>query len=338
MVEGYMDAVSLHQRGIDNAVASLGTALTEKQGRLLKRYKSKIIIGYDSDGAGQEATMRGLEILQNIGYDIRILQLEGAKDPDEFVIKYGSGRFNLYVQNAISLVEFKVKKLKQNLDLNQTNDKIKFLNEVSKILLKVDNDIEKEVYVDKISEEYGISKEAIYAQLNKLKFANSPGQRVLERPASIKNTEEVKIGKQNTSKNEAKENLIILLLINEGQVVYQRIKEDISPNDFKDEKNKKIAKVLYEELEKGDISNVIGLFEKEEELVSHITYILSKELDITDVNKAIDELTQKFIKEKLLEEKSAILKELISGNLSTEETRKIENRLKDISKKLVSIK
>ncbi|MCI9366018.1 MAG: DNA primase [Clostridia bacterium] len=338
MVEGYMDAVSLHQRGIDNAVASLGTALTEKQGRLLKRYKSKIIIGYDSDGAGQEATMRGLEILQNIGYDIRILQLEGAKDPDEFVIKYGSGRFNLYVQNAISLVEFKVKKLKQNLDLNQTNDKIKFLNEVSKILLKVDNDIEKEVYVDKISEEYGISKEAIYAQLNKLKFANSPGQRVLDRPASIKNTEEVKIGKQNTSKNEAKENLIILLLINEGQVVYQRIKEDISPNDFKDEKNKKIAKVLYEELEKGDISNVIGLFEKEEELVSHITYILSKELDITDVNKAIDELTQKFIKEKLLEEKSAILKELISGNLSTEETRKIENRLKDISKKLVSIK
>ena len=134
MVEGYMDAVSLHQRGIDNAVASLGTALTEKQGRLLKRYKSKIIIGYDADGAGQSATMRGLEILQSIGYDIRILQLEGAKDPDEFIIKYGSGKFNLYVQNAISLVEFKVKNLQKTLDINQVNDKIKFLNEVSNIL------------------------------------------------------------------------------------------------------------------------------------------------------------------------------------------------------------
>lgn len=88
MVEGYMDAISLHQRGIDNAIASLGTALTERQGRLLKRYKSKVIIGYDADGAGQAATMRGLEILQNIGFDIRILQIEGAKDPDEFVIKY----------------------------------------------------------------------------------------------------------------------------------------------------------------------------------------------------------------------------------------------------------
>lgn len=165
MVEGYMDAVSLHQRGIDNAVASLGTALTEQQGRLLKRYKSKIIIGYDSDAAGQGATMRGLEILQGLGYDIRILQLEGAKDPDEFVIKYGSGKFELFLKNAISLVEFKVKNLKKDLDLEQANDKIKFLNEVSKILLKTQNKFEKEVYIEKISESYGISKEAILQSL-----------------------------------------------------------------------------------------------------------------------------------------------------------------------------
>ena len=109
IVEGYMDCVSLHQRGISNAVASLGTALTEAQGRLLRRYGEKIIIGYDSDSAGQNATMRGLEILNNLGCDIRILQMDGAKDPDEYVIKYGSGRFNLLVNKAISLVEFKIK-------------------------------------------------------------------------------------------------------------------------------------------------------------------------------------------------------------------------------------
>ncbi len=337
MVEGYMDAVSLHQRGIDNAVASLGTALTEKQGRLLKRYKSKIIIGYDADGAGQSATMRGLEILQSIGYDIRILQLEGAKDPDEFIIKYGSGKFNLYVQNAISLVEFKVKNLQKTLDINQVNDKIKFLNEVSNILSKVENDIEKEVYIDKISEQYNISKEAIYAQLNKLAYANSAGAKILERQVAPKPVEtQSKIEESN--KNSAKENLIILLLINEGENVYQKIKDKISPDDFKDERNKKIVKVLYEELEKGDISNVIGLFEKDDELISHITYILSKELDISDVDKAVDDLVNKFLKEKLLEEKNMILKKLVSGNLSDEETLKIENRLKEISKKLVSIK
>ena len=337
MVEGYMDAVSLHQRGIDNAVASLGTALTEKQGRLLKRYKSKIIIGYDADGAGQSATMRGLEILQSIGYDIRILQLEGAKDPDEFIIKYGSGKFNLYVQNAISLVEFKVKNLQKTLDINQVNDKIKFLNEVSNILSKVENDIEKEVYIDKISEQYNISKEAIYAQLNKLAYANSAGAKILERQVAPKPVE-TKSKIEENNKNSAKENLIILLLINEGENVYQKIKDKISPDDFKDERNKKIVKVLYEELEKGDISNVIGLFEKDDELISHITYILSKELDISDVDKAVDDLVNKFLKEKLLEEKNMILKKLVSGNLSDEETIKIENRLKEISKKLVSIK
>ncbi|MCI8482365.1 MAG: DNA primase [Clostridia bacterium] len=91
IVEGYMDAISLYQRGITNVVASLGTALTEAQGRLLRKYASQMIIGYDSDGAGQAATIRGMEILQNLGCDIRILQLDGeAKDPDEYVIKYGS--------------------------------------------------------------------------------------------------------------------------------------------------------------------------------------------------------------------------------------------------------
>ena len=144
IVEGYMDAVSLHQRGIENAVASLGTALTEAQGRLLRRTADQIIIGYDSDGAGQAATMRGLEILNTLGCDLRILQLEGAKDPDEFIIKYGSGRFNKYVEEAISLVEFKIKKYKQELNLENTSDKIKFLNEIAKTISKVDNKVLRE--------------------------------------------------------------------------------------------------------------------------------------------------------------------------------------------------
>ena len=112
IVEGYMDAISLHQRGITNAVASLGTAMTEQQGRLLRKSSQQVIIGYDSDGAGQAATMRGLEILQSMGCDLRILQIEGAKDPDEFVVKYGPERFQKQVEKAISLVEYKVKVLK----------------------------------------------------------------------------------------------------------------------------------------------------------------------------------------------------------------------------------
>ncbi len=146
-----MDAISLYQRGITNVVASLGTALTEAQGRLLRRYSERVTIGYDSDGAGQAATLRGLEILQNIGCDVRILQISGAKDPDEYVIKYGPERFLKCVEQAISLVEFKVKMLKQSLNLDNINDKIKFLNQVAKILSNVTNSIERELYVEKDS-------------------------------------------------------------------------------------------------------------------------------------------------------------------------------------------
>ena len=181
IVEGYMDAISLHQRGINYAVASLGTALTEAQGRLLRNSASQVIIGYDADGAGQAATMRGLEILQSLGCDIRILQIEGAKDPDEFILKYGPERLEKQIEKAISLVEFKVKTLKNTLNLENANDKIKFLKEIAKVLQKIDNEIEKEVYIEKIAKEYQISKEAIYAEINKLEHSNGASKKILEK-------------------------------------------------------------------------------------------------------------------------------------------------------------
>ena len=210
IVEGYMDAISLYQRGITNVVASLGTALTEAQGRLLRRYSERVTIGYDSDGAGQAATLRGLEILQNIGCDVRILQISGAKDPDEYVIKYGPERFLKCVEQAISLVEFKVKMLKQSLNLDNINDKIKFLNQVAKILSNVTNSIERELYVEKIANEYNVSKEAIYGEVNKLIYAKNTGEKTLEKPIVKK---EIKKEKQEIDSSTTKrENLIIYLL------------------------------------------------------------------------------------------------------------------------------
>ena len=240
IVEGYMDAISLYQRGITNVVASLGTALTEAQGRLLRRYSERVTIGYDSDGAGQAATLRGLEILQNIGCDVRILQISGAKDPDEYVIKYGPERFLKCVEQAISLVEFKVKMLKQSLNLDNINDKIKFLNQVAKILSNVTNSIERELYVEKIANEYNVSKEAIYGEVNKLIYAKNTGEKTLEKPIVKK---EIKKEKQEIDSSTTKrENLIIYLLINYPQESYKKIKSVISENDMKLEENQKILK------------------------------------------------------------------------------------------------
>lgn len=339
IVEGYMDCVSLHQRGINNAVASLGTALTEAQGRLLRRYGEKIIIGYDSDSAGQNATMRGLEILNNLGCDIRILQMDGAKDPDEYVIKYGSGRFNLLVDKAISLVEFKIKTLKNNMNLENINDKIKFLLEIAKIISNIDNKMEQEIYIDKISKEYNITKEAIYSQINKLMYSNSQGQKTLEIKQNNYKIINSKISDKNISENDIKrEKMLIWLLINYPKETYSEVKSVIEEENIKVEKNKNIIKKLYEEFEKGNINinSLLNLFEQSD--VDYITGIMSENLEITDINKGIKDIVLNFQKYKLLEKKSLILKQISSGNLSSEDSKKLENELIDVINKISKLK
>jgi len=339
IVEGYMDAISLQQRGIPNVVASLGTALTEAQGRLLRRYANKIIISYDSDAAGQAATMRGLEILQNLGYDVRILQLDdpNVKDPDEYVLKNGSGRFYLCADKAISLVEFKVKMLKQSLNIQSASDKIKFLNEVSKILSKVDNNIEKEVYIENIAKEYNVSKEAIYAQTNKLQYSNSVGEKILEKKVTPK-----VVKKETTEISEAvikRENTVIAILLTEGIKAYEKIKNTITVEDFKYEKNKEILKKLYCELEKGNsnINSVLDTVTNEEEL-THITKIMADDYNIQDIQKAIIDIINIYEKEKMINRRNSILSSLENTNLTQEERASLEKELSFVIIKLAKFK
>lgn len=333
IVEGYMDAISLYQRGITNVVASLGTALTEAQGRLLRRYSERVTIGYDSDGAGQAATLRGLEILQNIGCDVRILQISGAKDPDEYVIKYGPERFLKYVEQAISLVEFKVKMLKQSLNLDNINDKIKFLNQVAKILSNVTNSIERELYVEKIANEYNVSKEAIYGEVNKLIYAKNTGEKTLEKPIVKK---EIKKEKQEIDSSTTKrENLIIYLLINYPQESYKKIKSVISETDMKLEENQKILKKMYEEIEKGNINiDILNNFE-EQNIIDHITGIMSYDFEISDLNKCIEDVVNTYEKDKLINRRQEILDIIKNGQgFSEEELNNLEDELSNIVIKL----
>lgn len=340
MVEGYMDAVSLHQRGIHNAVASLGTALTEAQGRLLRRSCEKVIIGYDADGAGQAATLRGLEILQNLGCDIRILQIEGAKDPDEFVVKYGPERFQMYVDKAISLVEFKVKMLKKSLDLDNVNDKIKFLNEVAKIVAKVENSMEREVYVDKISLEYKVSKDAIYAEINKLLYANSRTEQKLEKKVvPVKNVSIQQDEQPVDVKTKRLESLVIYLLINYPDKSFERLKKLIDNNVIKIERNKAIINKLYEEHEKGNINieNILDLFD-DEITVNYLSGIMSSDFEITDVDKCIEDVLVTYRKELLLQRRNEILGKIDNNDLTKEEVANLEAQLNEVIIQLAKIK
>ena len=337
IVEGYMDAISLYQRGITNVVASLGTALTEQQGRLLRKNSEQVIIGYDADGAGQAATLRGLEILQNMGCDIRVLQIYGAKDPDEFVIKYGPERFQKCVDSAISLVEFKIKILKQNLNLENINDKIKFLNEVAKILSKVDNNMEKELYIEKISKEYGISKEAIYGEVNKLAYNNVRTNKVLER-APIKNF----IKNENNQKvDEAiikREKMVIYILINYPDVSFNSIKDIITVDNIKNDINKTIIQKIYEQYSKGNTNNIINLFE-DQDVVNYLSGIMADDFGIQDINKCIEDLINIYNKERLIDTRNSIIKKLEdTSNMTQEEIKTLELNLNDVILKLAKVK
>lgn len=337
IVEGYMDAISLYQRGITNVVASLGTAMTEAQGRLLRRHSEQVILGYDADGAGQAAILRGMEILQNLGCDIRVLQIEGAKDPDEYVLKYGPERFQKCVDNAISLVEFKVKVLLKELNIENTNDKIKFLNEIAKILSKITNQIEREIYVDKIAREYKISKEAIYAEINKLIYKDNQGSKKLEKKVITMEPKEE--SKTNISESTLKrEKLVIYLLINEYSKSYEKIVKLITLNDIQDETNRQILKKMYEEFQKGNINtNQIVDWFKDENIISRITEIMAEDFEITDVDKAIDDLINIYEKQKLVNRRNEILKKLDTEK-NVENMKELEKELNDIILKLAKIK
>lgn len=310
IVEGYMDVISLHQRGITNVVGALGTALTEQQGWLLRKTTEQVVLGFDADGAGQTAVARSMDILQKMGCDMRVLQIEGAKDPDEFIVKFGEGRFKLAVENAISLVEFKVKNLKKELNLENTGDKIKFLNQIAKILSKVENTMEREIYIEKIAKGYNISKEALFAEINKLIYASTKGEKVLQ--SKKIEIHHVKQEEKNEIDEDLKrrENTIIALLLDANINVFQKIKERIKPKDFKDEINQKIASQLYIELEKQEpnVNRLLDTFD--EQTQNHITMVMATDYEIEDTEKAVEDILQKYEREKLDFRKREILKQL----------------------------
>lgn len=257
--------------------------------------------------------------------------MEGAKDPDEYVIKYGNGRFNLLVDNAISLIEFKIKVMKKNLDLDNVSDKIKFLKETAKLLTTVDSKLEQELYIDKIAKEYNISKEALYAEINKI-TNKKVSAKVLERkPRTAIKKEDI------DKKLIEREKAIIALLLQEKEKAYEQIKTEIKVEDFKSEINRKILKKMYEEYETGNsnINNVLNSFAEDEEAMSRITEVMAEEYQIEDDDKAVRNVINTYKIEKLDNRKLELLAKQQMPGLSNEEQEKI---IQEISKIIIEKK
>lgn len=172
LAEGYMDVIALHQAGFKNTVATLGTALTTEQAKIIARYAEEVIIAYDSDEAGQKASNRAINIFRDNGVEVRVISIPKGKDPDEFMRTYGKDgpvRFKKIIDDAKNDVDYRLQKLKNKFDLSNAEDKIKYLTQACKILAELDNYIEREIYIGKLSMEIGIEKVPIILQINKYK-------------------------------------------------------------------------------------------------------------------------------------------------------------------------
>lgn len=167
LVEGYMDVVSLYQAGVENVVATLGTALTSEQASLLKRYTDQVVLAYDSDSAGQAAAFRGIDILQKAGLKVKILEIEGGKDPDEYIKKNGKEAFENLVKEAISFMEYKINGIKSKYDMNTTDGSIRFLEEISVELKKIESPVEQAAYVNLVSQMTHIPASSIQREIGR---------------------------------------------------------------------------------------------------------------------------------------------------------------------------
>ena len=167
LVEGYMDAISLHQYGFDCAVASLGTSLTEEHATLISRYVEQVVLIYDGDEAGQRATRRAIPILEKAGIRVKVLQMKDAKDPDEFLKKFGADRFRLLLEDSSNRIEYQLNAIRGKYDLKLDDQKVLYVQESAELISTLGSSVQREVYGGRVAEAAGISPDAMKLEVNK---------------------------------------------------------------------------------------------------------------------------------------------------------------------------
>ncbi len=260
LCEGYMDVIAMHQAGFPQAVASLGTAFTEGQASLLKRYTEEVILAYDSDGAGVTAALRAISILKETGLTGKVLNLEPYKDPDEFIKNKGAEAFEERMKQAENTFFFELRMLQRDYDLKDPESKTRFYREIAKKLCGFPEEVERENYIQAVADKYQIG----FQNLRKLvlSYASQTGlAKPVERPKSGIQK------KADPEENRKKSQRLLLTWLVEEPSLYQKIRKYISSEDFTEELYKKVAEKLFEGLERGELNpaSIISLFTDEEE-------------------------------------------------------------------------
>ncbi|MBF8981985.1 DNA primase [Lutibacter sp. B2] len=316
VVEGYMDVISLYQHEIKNVVASLGTALTKGQGQLLKRYADKAFIAYDSDEAGQAATLKGMEILTESECQVRVVSLSDGKDPDELIRKRGKQVFLEDINKALLLVDYKIMLAKKENDLTTTEGKIKFVQSITKIVKQLKSPVEIDAYIKKISLDSQISVDAINREIygnykfenktNNKKFGDNNSKYIRNKDRNT-NKESIKPEKPLNKSGYLEAEMSLLKMIINSKDIFYEIKDIFSYENFISESNKKIAKIIYELYSKyGEIDNAYILRELDIDDIVIYKEINDRIIPQENIQKAVMDYLDTIKKYNLMQEKKKI--------------------------------
>ncbi len=260
LAEGYMDVIAINQAGFENVVATLGTALTQEQARLMSQYAEEIIIAYDSDGAGQNATHKAINLLSEVGVRTKIIHMEGAKDPDEYIKKFGALRFKQLLDKSGGAIEFELAKCANGLDINTDDGKIEYLKRCVKVLADISSPIEREVYIGRLADANKVSKDMLLHQVE------GTIKRRVSQKKSREWTEIRTFQKQLRSNpdsyrhpKEYKAETGIIAYLAENPDAAENIASRIAPEHFVTDFNRKVYSVMLEKIKNSAFSDILSL-------------------------------------------------------------------------------
>ncbi len=292
LCEGYMDVIALHQAGYENAVAGLGTALTPEQVSLISRYADEVALCYDSDEAGQKAVRAAMTLFSKTGVKVKVIRLEGGKDPDEIIKKHGKERFERLLDKADNDTEYKLSKLREKYIVETDDGKLNFLREAVKVLAFCDS-IERDVYAMRLSDELGVGKDAILQQINELRRKENYRKAKTELVTAQKKVQSLDVAAdpqriKNIRAAKAEDTILVTLLNNAS--FYNNFKNRLSKDVFVTPVNKHLLEIIInrlEEQESIDISHLSQYLTSEE--VSVVARLLANQAMVSNTLKECED-------------------------------------------------
>ena len=291
LTEGYMDVISIYQAGFHNVVATLGTALTEEQARLMAQYADEVVISYDSDVAGQRASERAITLLSQAGITTRVLAMTGAKDPDEYIKKFGSARFKLLLEGANNPMDFELLKIKKEVDIKTDEGKLAYLRQGILVLARLKNSLEREVYAGKLAEETGVSKAAILDQVGGIikKEVRTAKKREWNEVQSGRALYQDRINPQKASHLKAamaKEQILVYILRNPDGL--KTALNSLAPEDFVTDFNRRVFTIIVQKgQETGEVDLSILASELKPEEMGKISGLLAKSREMDNTRQQL---------------------------------------------------